>query len=69
LVQSLLNEPFASLFNDVGWTANGSRADDEPLRSMNTAGKTVAVPASASEPALRKLVMAYMMLADLWPTA
>ena len=33
---------------------------------MTAVGETVAVSASANDPALRKLIMAYMMLAGLW---
>jgi flagellar hook-associated protein 3 FlgL len=64
-VRGFLDGAFTSLFDDAGWTADWSQAADEPLRSAINLGETADVSASANEPALRKLAMAYTMLADL----
>ncbi len=64
-VRQFLDGAFSSLFDDAGWKSDWSRAADEPLRSMIAVGEAVDVSVGANEPALRKLAMAYTMLADL----
>lgn len=64
-MQDFLDIDFAALFDDTGWPANWSSATDGAIRARVSTGATVSTGETANHPAIRKLTMAYTMMADL----
>lgn len=64
-MQAFLDGDFAALFDDAGWSADWSAASSETMRSRISATEVADTSVSANEGAMRKLAMAYTMVADL----
>jgi len=62
---AFLDGDFADLFSDSQWKANWSRATDEGMQTLVSPHEVVAATESANDPAVRKLAMAYVMVAGL----
>lgn len=64
-LEGFLDGSFADGFGASGWAANWSTASDQPIKSTIATGQTADTSVTANEPALRKLAMAYTMVANL----
>lgn len=64
-MQDFLDNDLAPLFADPAWRANWSSASDQPVTSRISTAETVTTGATANDPPLRKLAMAYTMVSDL----
>jgi flagellar hook-associated protein 3 FlgL len=64
-MQAFLDGPFRLLFEEPEWTLNWSSAASQNLTSRISVGEVIETSANANSPAMRKLVGAYVMLADL----
>lgn len=64
-LEDFLDTDFAGLFDDANWAANWSSASDEVTRSRISSAEQVTTGTTANDPAMRKLAMAYTMMADL----
>jgi len=64
-MRDFLDTDFAALFDDPAWSANWSTASDTPVSARISTSETVPTGATADDPAMRKLAMAYTMVADL----
>lgn len=64
-MQSFLDNEFAALFADPAWTTDWSSASDTNRTSRISPSETIETSVNANEPALRKLAMAYAMVAEL----
>ena len=64
-MQAFLDGPFADLFDDPAWSTTWSMASDAPTTSRISPREEIATSTSANSPALRKLAMAFSMVADL----
>ena len=62
---SFLDNDFAPLFDAVQWDVLWSQATDNGLRAPVGLDETVEATASANDPAMRKVAMAYVMVAGL----
>ena len=63
-MQTFLDGPFAAVFEDPQWS-DWSAASSQTLQSRISATAIAETSVSANEPGLRKLAMAYAMIADL----
>ncbi len=64
-MQDFLDNEFAALFDSPQWEALWSSATDEGLRNLVSLSDVAQVTASANDPAIRKVAMAYVMMAGL----
>lgn len=64
-MQTFLDGQLTAQFDAPAWTSNWSLASDSPLMSRVAPNETLASSASANETPMRKLAMAFTMLADL----
>ena len=64
-MQDFLANDLAPLFDPPQWQTNFSTATDDTLRTPIGENDTVLSTASANDPAIRKLAMAYVMMAGL----
>jgi len=64
-MQSFLDTDFAALFSDPAWSTNWSSATSQPIRNRISPTEEVATSATANDPPMRNLAMAYAMVADL----
>lgn len=64
-MQAFLDTQFTSLFDATGWPANWSSAADELLMARVDSTQRVPVNASANNDAIRQLVQAITMVAEL----
>lgn len=60
-----IDTTFAASFEEPGWSATWSDASSENRRAAISSTAQIEVGASANEPAMRKLAMAYTMMATL----
>jgi len=60
-----LDNEFAGLFQDSNWIANWSGASEELMEARIDDLRTIENGVSASDPALRKMIMAYVMMSDV----
>src|SRR5690606_9784536 len=63
-MRTFLDSPFAAMFQDPQWS-DWSAASSRTLQSRISATAIVETSVSANEPGVRKLAMAYAMIADL----
>lgn len=64
-MQAFLDGPFELLFVEPAWSLNWSRASSQNITSGISVGEVIETSANANDRAIRKLVSAYVMLADL----
>jgi flagellar hook-associated protein 3 FlgL len=64
-MQAFLAGPFAQLFEDPTWSTAWSQASSENVRNRISTSELVTTSVNANDPAIRKLVRAYTMVADL----
>ncbi|MBZ8131799.1 flagellar hook-associated family protein [Afifella sp. IM 167] len=64
-MKTFLEGDYAALFEDPAWTTNWSSASSTNTTSSISPSEEVESSVNANEPALRKLAMAYSMMADL----
>lgn len=64
-MKAFLDGPFAALFDASGWASKWSDASDRTIDSRISLTETVQTSASANDPAVRQLAMAYVMASDL----
>ncbi len=64
-MRAFLSGPMADLFSTTNWTADWSKASDQPVQSRISMSLTIELSVTANDPALRKLAMGYTMLSDL----
>lgn len=64
-MQSFLDNEFQSAFDAANWSATTSSASDTPIKSRISPNESVDTSVTANEPAMRKLAMAYTMVAGL----
>jgi flagellar hook-associated protein 3 FlgL len=62
---AFLDGPFAALFDDPAWSDNWSSASDQNMRSRISTNELIETSTNANDPALRKMVSAYTMVASL----
>ncbi len=64
-MQAFLDGAFDALTEEPAWSANWSTASNQNTRSRISTGELIETSVNANEKALRKLVSAYVMIADL----
>lgn len=64
-MRDFLDNDFAALFSPAQWKANWSSATDNAVTTLISLSEIAPVTASANNPAVRKLAMAYVMTAGL----
>ncbi|MCB5177729.1 flagellar hook-associated family protein [Microvirga lenta] len=64
-METFLDGPFATLFNDSNWQSNWSSAGNQNIESRISPTEKIETSTNANEPAFRKLAMAYTMASDL----
>ncbi len=64
-MQAFLEGDFTSLFEDPAWSTNWSTASGENISSRISTGEVIETSANANADAVRNLVRAYVMIADL----
>ncbi len=64
-MQAFLDGPFAALFADPAWGSTWSQAADQNVRSRISGSELIETSTNANVDAVRKLVSAYTMVADL----
>jgi flagellar hook-associated protein 3 FlgL len=64
-MNTFLAGPFADLFSETGWTATWSAASDQNIKSRVSSSELIETSANANSEGIRKLAMAYAMVADL----
>lgn len=64
-MQSFIDGPFAKLFDDPDWGNNWSSASNQNIRSRIAPDELVETSVNANDTAMRKLSMAYSMVASL----
>jgi flagellar hook-associated protein 3 FlgL len=64
-MQAFLDGAFAGLFADPDWTTNWSAASDQNVRSRISTSELIETSTNANTAGVRKLAMAYAMVADL----
>lgn len=64
-MQTFLDGAFDALTDEPAWSASWSTASDQAITSRISTGETIATSVSANAGAIRKLVSAYVMVADL----
>ncbi|WP_026379070.1 flagellar hook-associated family protein [Afifella pfennigii] len=62
---AFLENDFAALFDDPAWTTDWSSASSTDTQVRISPEERISISANANDPALRKLAMAYSMVADL----
>jgi flagellar hook-associated protein 3 FlgL len=60
-----IDNEFAALFDDPAWMTDWSSASDTNATARISSSERVEIPANANDPAMRKLAMAYTMMAGL----
>ncbi|MDX2266246.1 MAG: flagellar hook-associated family protein [Hyphomicrobiales bacterium] len=63
-METFLAGPFAALFDAPGWSADWSRASDEPLRIRISESETAEIGVTANADGFRKLASAYAALTE-----
>jgi len=64
-MESFIDNAFSDLFDDAAWAANWSSATDEIITAKISFSEYTQTTQTANESAIRKLAMAYTMVADL----
>lgn len=64
-MQAFLDGAFDALTEEPAWSTNWSTASDQKITSRISSGEMVETSVSANSKAIRKLVSAYVMVADL----
>jgi flagellar hook-associated protein 3 FlgL len=64
-MQTFFDGPFADMFDTAQWTANWSAASSQDIRSRISTYELMETSTNANEVAMRKLVSAFTMVADL----
>lgn len=64
-MQGFLDTTFSNLFADPAWAANWSGASDQNIRSRIGTSELIETSTNFNDPAFRKLVSAFTMVADL----
>jgi len=64
-MEMFLAGDFAALFEEPSWSTNWSKASNENISSRISTNEVIATSANANASAMRKLVSAYVMVADL----
>ncbi|WGD28577.1 flagellar hook-associated family protein [Ancylobacter sp. WKF20] len=64
-LENFIDNEFAAMFEEPGWSATWSDASSTNLRSSISPLERIETSANANEPAMRKLAMAYTMVAAL----
>lgn len=64
-MESFLNGAFNALTEEPAWSTNWSTASDRKITSRIDSGEMIETSVSANSKAIRKLVSAYVMVADL----
>jgi flagellar hook-associated protein 3 FlgL len=64
-ISNFVSGPLADLFSETGWSLNWSNASKEPIKNQISANYNIDMSVTSSDPALRKLAMAYVMIGDL----
>ena len=64
-MEDFLDNEFAALFDSPQWETLWSSATDEEMRNLVSLTDVAPVTASANDPAIRKVVMSYVMMAGL----
>lgn len=64
-LRAFVEGPFADLFNNANWKTNWSSAADERLTSRISPDGVADTSVTANEPAIRKVVAAFVMATDL----
>jgi flagellar hook-associated protein 3 FlgL len=68
-MQAFLEGPFAQLFEDPSWSTAWSQASSQNVQNRISTSEVLTTSANANESAIRNLVRAYTMVADLGPEA
>lgn len=63
-MEAFLDGAFAAEFDDTNWSANWSSASDTVRSGLISNSETITTSVSANETAMRKLAMAYSMVAE-----
>jgi flagellar hook-associated protein 3 FlgL len=64
-MQAFLDGPFAQLFEEPAWSTAWSQASSQNVRNRISTSELLTTSVNANESAMRKLVRAYTMVADL----
>ena len=64
-MEAFLAGPFADLFSDANWKADWSGASDQNIKSRISSSELIETSANANSAGIRKLAMAYAMVAEL----
>lgn len=64
-MESFIDNAFSNLFDDPAWATNWSSASDDLMKTRISFSETLETSQSANRSVIRKLVMAYTMVADL----
>jgi len=64
-MENFIDNAFGDLFETPAWTANWSSATDETMKTKISFSDITQTTQTANESAIRKLAMAYTMVADL----
>src|SRR5919108_5467902 len=64
-MQAFLDGPFAQLFEEPAWSTAWSQASSQNVRSRISTSELLTTTVNVNESAMRKLVRAYTMVADL----
>lgn len=64
-MQNFLDGDFIALFEEPQWSASWSSASSQNMRSRISSSEVIDTSVNANEPAMKKLAMAYTMVADL----
>ncbi|NJO21880.1 MAG: flagellar hook-associated family protein [Sphingomonadales bacterium] len=64
-MQAFLDGPFSDLFADPAWTTSWSAASDQNVKSRISTSELIETSTNANNVGMRKLAMAYAMVADL----
>lgn len=63
-MQTFLNGPFSTLFNDANWGSDWSSASDQTMKTSISPSATLTTSVSANDGAFRKITQAYTMVAE-----
>ena len=64
-MQAFLDGPFSDLFADPAWTTGWSSASDQNVKSRISTSELIETSTNANHVGIRKIAMAYAMVADL----
>jgi len=64
-MNDFLDNQFSAMFDDPAWGSTWSSASDQTVKNRISPTETVETSVSANQPAMRKLAMAYSMVAEL----